>query len=107
MVWIKRMIKDFHLLDFSKRPIIFCDNLSAQKLASNHIFHARSKHIEVTSHFVREQVMAKEVELQHVSLRECVADIFTKALGKDLFMKHRTSLGVFSKSMLKLVEDGV
>ena len=64
-------------------------------------------HFLVAYDFVREQVMAKEIELQHVSSRECVADIFTKALGKDLYMKHRTHLGVVSKSMLDLVEEGV
>ncbi|KAJ7549599.1 hypothetical protein O6H91_07G059600 [Diphasiastrum complanatum] len=90
MLWIERMLKDLHLLEFSEIPIIFCGNLSAQRLASNPIFHAKSKHIEVAYHFVREQVMAKEVELQHVSSRECLADIFTKALGKEVFTKHRT-----------------
>lgn len=110
MLWIKRMLLDLHLLDSKKTPIIYCDNLSAQSLAANPVFHARSKHIEIAHHFVRDQVIAKEVELQHVSTKECVADIFTKPLGKEPFIKHRSSLGMYSKSMFNLegkVEEGV
>ena len=107
LLWIKRILLELNLLVFQRAPTLFCDNLSAQSLANNPVFHARSKHIEVAYHFVREQVIKKEVELQHVSSRECVADIFTKALAKDLFIKHRSDLGVISKSMLRLVEEGV
>jgi hypothetical protein len=46
-------------------------------------FHARTKHIEVHYHFVREQVLFGEVELTHVLTNRQIADIFTKALGLD------------------------
>src|ERR1700689_804687 len=34
MLWIKRMLLDLHLLNPKKIPIIYCDNLSAQSLAT-------------------------------------------------------------------------
>ena len=42
-------------------PVIWCDNISALALAFNPIFHARSKHIEVDYHFVREKVAHRDI----------------------------------------------
>ena len=64
---------------------IKCDNENAIKLASNPVFHARTKHIEVHYHFLREKVLKKEVELLGVRTNDQVADIFTKALEKPEF----------------------
>lgn len=50
-IWLKRLIKDV-FLPFEEPVEIECDNLSAIRLASYPIFHARTKHIEVHYHFV-------------------------------------------------------
>jgi hypothetical protein len=67
--------------------VIYCDNISNILLANNPVYHARSKHIEVHYHFIREKVLAKEIDLIHVSTENQVADIFTKALGTDKLKK--------------------
>jgi len=73
---------------------IKCDNESAIKLASNPVFHARTKHIEIHHHFVREEVLSEEIELTNVHTNTQVADIFTKALEKSKFQYFRDALGV-------------
>jgi hypothetical protein len=45
-------------------------------------------------HFIRKKVLAKEIDLIHVSTENQVADIFTKALGTDKLRKFRKMLGV-------------
>ena len=45
---------------------IYYDNLGNVQLAKNPVFHARTKHIEVHYHFVRDRVLFGEVELQYV-----------------------------------------
>ena len=74
--------------------VIYCDNISSILLANNLVYHARTKHIEVHYHFIRENVLAKEIDLIHVSTEDQVANIFTKALGTDKLRKFRKMLGV-------------
>jgi hypothetical protein len=45
-------------------------------------------------HFIREKVLAKEINFIHVSTKDQVADIFTKVLGIDKLRKFRKMLGV-------------
>jgi hypothetical protein len=47
------------------------------------VFHARTKHIEVHYHFIREKVLAGEIDLIYVNTEDQVADIFTKVLGVE------------------------
>ncbi len=74
--------------------IIYCDNISSILLANNPIYHARTKHIEVHYHFIREKIITKEIDLIHVNIENQVANIFTKALGTNKLRKFRKMLGV-------------
>ncbi len=74
--------------------VIYCDNISSILLANNPVYHARTKHIEVHYHFIREKVLAKEIDLIHVSIEDQVANIFTKALVKDKLKKFQKMFGV-------------
>ena len=92
-IWLKRLIGDIYCeVDYAVP--IECDNESAIRLASNPIFHGRTKHIEIHHHFVREKVLNQEVELKGVHTSNQVADIFTKALAKSKFESFRAALGV-------------
>ena len=64
-IWLKRLLKDLQE-EVSDPTTIYCDNLSSIQLAKNLVFQARTKHIEVHYHFVREHVLSGEVELQYV-----------------------------------------
>jgi hypothetical protein len=81
--------------------VIYCDNISSILLANNPIYHARTKHIEVHYHFIREKVIANEIDLIHVSTENQVVDIFTKALGTDKLKKFRKMLGVLEEGSRK------
>jgi hypothetical protein len=74
--------------------VIYCDNISSILLANNPIYHVRTKHIEVHYHFIREKVLAKEIDLIHVSTKDQVANIVTNALGTNKLKKFRKMLGV-------------
>ena len=57
--WLKLLMKDLHQkIDY---PIsLHCDNQYAIRLAENLVFHARTKHVEVHYHFIREKVLKKK-----------------------------------------------
>jgi len=63
-------------------PPVLTDSESAQKLAKNPKFHKRSKHIDITYHFIRKCISEKRVKLAFVRTTEQLADGFTKGLGK-------------------------
>jgi hypothetical protein len=63
-------------------------------MAKNPQFHARTKHIDLQWHYVRERALDGDVELQYVPTEQQIADGLTKALPKDRFIAFRNALGI-------------
>ena len=80
----------------SQAPILWCDNLGATFLTTNLVFHARTKHIEINFHFVREKVSAGSLKVRFISTQDQIADIFTKALGRETFERLNYGLNLLS-----------
>ncbi|KAH9291809.1 hypothetical protein KI387_043002 [Taxus chinensis] len=80
--------------------VIHCDNQSCIKLSENPVFHDRSKHIDIRYHFIRDCVQRGIVQLQYIPTEEQVADILTKALGKEKFIFFRDKMGVMQNNFL-------
>jgi len=75
---------------------IYIDNRSAIALAKNPVYHERSKHIDTRHHFIREHVKNKEVELISCKTNDQVADIFTKPLKGEIFIRLKFMLDMTS-----------
>ena len=80
---------------------IYVDNSSVITLAKNPIFHDRSKRIETRFHYLRDYIANKEVEVKYAKTQDQVADIFTKPLKYDVFIKMRDVLEVMKKLNLR------
>ena len=93
VVWPKRLLKDLQVEVFDPMRI-YSDNLSSIQLAKNPVFHARTKHIEMHYHFVREHVLSGEVELVYVATDRQTANILTKPLGLDKLQQFSGALGL-------------
>jgi hypothetical protein len=74
--------------------VIYCDNNSAIKLSKNPVLHGRSKHIDVRFHFLRDLTRDGVVELVYCNTQEQIADIMTKPLKLEAFLKLRDKLGM-------------
>lgn len=88
---IQQLLADLGV-SMSTLPVLHCDNGTVMSLASNPVFHAQKKHIEVDYHFEREKVVNIELTVLFVACTDQVADIFTKALGSPQFLLLHSKL---------------
>jgi histone deacetylase 1/2 len=65
IIWIQALLRELNVAS-PKAAKLWCDNMGAKYLSANPVFHARTKHIEVDYHFVREQVTRKLLEIEFV-----------------------------------------
>jgi hypothetical protein len=70
------------------------DNQAALFLVADPVSAARSKHIVVVYHHVRESVKCRQMEFEPIATELNVSDIFTKPLAVDTFAKPRSGLGI-------------
>ena len=64
VVWLKGVLSELKFVKDS--PTVFSDSQSAIQLCKNHVFHDRTKHIDVRFHYIRDIVEKGEVFLQKV-----------------------------------------
>jgi len=98
VIWLQKLLSDLGQ-SVDAHVIIYCDDISSILLANNPVYHARTKHIEVHYHFIREKVLAREINLIHVSTKDQVADIFIKVLGTYKLKRFRKMLGVLEMDL--------
>ena len=95
LTWITYLLRDIGF-KLPTTPVLFSDNVSALHLTINHVFHTRTKHIEIDYHFVREKVALVQLETRFVSSKDQIADIFTKPLSRTPFQNLCTKLGLWT-----------
>nr|GFA24196.1 Gag-Pol polyprotein [Tanacetum cinerariifolium] len=88
---------------------MYCDNKSAITLCCNNVQHSRYKHIDIRYHFTKEKVENGVIELYFVNTEYQLADLFTKALGRDRieFLINKLGMRSFTPETLKQLMDEV
>ena len=92
-MWIQSLLSKLQV-PLLETPITWCDNQSATAITANPVYHARTKHIEIDLHFVRDQVINKKLQVCYVPSSDQVADCFTKPLSHSRFHFLISKLGV-------------
>ena len=69
---------------------LHCDS----RLAKNQVFHAKTKHIDVKYHFIRDMLEDKLLELVKVHTDDNPTDLMTKGLPPERFAHCRALMGV-------------
>ena len=92
-IWLRRLI--FELFPTLKTPtLLYCDNQAALRLATDDNYHARTKHIDIRYHFIRQVVASDALRLVYCPTDDMTADILTKGLPKWKANFHVASLGL-------------
>ncbi|CAJ1958091.1 unnamed protein product [Cylindrotheca closterium] len=76
-----------------QRPKVHCrvfeDNSGALEMAKIHKWRPRTKHLCTKLHHFRSYVTRKEITIHPIDTEDQPADILTKPLAVELFIKHR------------------
>ncbi|XP_020672455.2 uncharacterized protein LOC110092300 [Dendrobium catenatum] len=91
VLWLRRLTTELDMPQ-SSPTTIYCDNTSAMAIAKNPVFHARTKHIEIDYHFIRQQISTGNIQLAHISSKNQIADILTKPFSIARFHELRNKL---------------
>lgn len=73
---------------------IFEDNQSCIRIAEEPREHKRMKHIDIKYCFIRDEIANGTVKVEYKPTADQTADIMTKGLGRNLFIKHRGKLNL-------------
>ena len=93
MMWVQKLLQELKV-PHPPAARLWCDNLGAKYLSANPIFHARTKHIEIDFHFVRERVAQKLLDIRFINTGDQLADGFTKPMSAYKMKEFRFNLNL-------------
>ena len=92
LIWLRSFLASLGI--FPSPMKLYCDSQVALHIARNHVFHERTKHIEINCHILWEKLEADLLMLAHIGIKQQPADLFTKSLGKGQFQFLKDKLGI-------------
>ncbi|KMQ86839.1 copia protein [Lasius niger] len=93
LIWLRHLLESMGVVTDGPTTMKV-DNQGAIKLIKNPEYHKRTKHIEVRYHFIREKHEDGQIEIVYVPSSDQLADILTKALSKEPFIRLRDQLQI-------------
>jgi hypothetical protein len=95
VIWLRQLM---HQIRMQQRvgTTLLCDNETAIGIAQRSTSSARMKHIDIRHHFVRDHLVKGDIQIEWISTQDQEADIFTKALGRNIFGDLRARIMGFT-----------
>ncbi|XP_019244601.1 PREDICTED: uncharacterized protein LOC109224480 [Nicotiana attenuata] len=95
LTWIHGLPEELGMQVYLPKEL-YCDNKVAIQIASNPMYHEGTKDIEIDCHFIREKLQQGMIKAPYVPSKDQIADILTKALGKQLYSEMVCKLGMIN-----------
>ena len=92
-VWIRQLLSDMRSTPIGP-TMIFEDNQSTISMVKNPHYHGRAKHVDIKFHFIQELAKTETVQLEYCCSDDMLADMLTKGLPREHFVKLRELSGV-------------
>jgi EAL domain-containing protein (putative c-di-GMP-specific phosphodiesterase class I) len=86
LLWIQALLHELGI-SLPSPSKLWCDNIGATYMSVNPVFHARTKHVEINFHFVRDLVADKSLEILFIPSSDQLADVLTKPLVSTRFQR--------------------
>ncbi|KAM1757598.1 hypothetical protein ACFX11_006836 [Malus domestica] len=93
ILWLKFLLRDLRV-KHGQPMKLFCDNKAARDVAHNPMQHDKTKHVEVDRFFIKKKLESKVIEVPSIGTEDQVADILTKAVSSDKFLRFLDKLGM-------------
>jgi len=93
VIWHRSLLNEAEMPPPSTSTI-FSDNQAAVSIAHHPEHHARTKHINIAHHFLRDLVQNGTLDLVYINTGYNLADIFTKSLSKAIHQDLTYEIGV-------------
>jgi len=95
VMWVQKLLTELRI-DHPLAARLWCDNLGVKYLSANPVFHARTKHIDIDFHFIRERVAHKLLDIRFINSGDQLVDGFTKAITAAKLRQFRVNLNLSS-----------
>ena len=94
-IWLNEVLNELKpIITYIKTGLIHCDNKSAIDLSKNPEYYARSKHIDIQYHYVRDCIEKDLFKLQYISTNDQLADALTKALDINTYKRFISKINL-------------
>jgi hypothetical protein len=92
-VWIRSLLQQLGR-QVLQSTMLYGDNQGAIALVGNPEFHARTKHIDVSAHYIRELAEDQMVDVQYMPTDQMLADCLTKPLKTVQHQRNVQGIGI-------------
>jgi hypothetical protein len=75
-------------------PSIYSDNTGTIQVSKDPAQHWKLKHIDTKYNFIRDNVQEGSISIKYIDTKRNLADVFTKPVGKDVWLRARRGLGL-------------
>ena len=95
-VWLNKLLTEMYVEEvLNDTPVLInADNTGSICIAEDVLVNSRTKHIDIRIHNIWKRIESKEIEVKYVSTSNMKADMTTKPLLGQMFVKFRDQLGL-------------